>query len=250
MILDFNDLDQPVVRQRTAEHQPLAHQLLPVGVIEFKSVTMPFINDFILIGCIGQRTRHDFAGVNSQPHRAALVNNIGLLRHQVDNRIGCQRGKLTAMGISNLADVTGIFDHSALHAEAQAEKRHLVFPRILDRPDFTFDTAVAKTTGHQNAIDVSQIFGQIAVTLFNMFGIDPFDLNRRALGNPGVTQRLGHAHVSVRQRDIFANQSDCNCSRWMQDLVDHRPPFGHIFRAGLDIKFFDNDPIQAFFLQN
>ena len=204
---------------------------------------MPFIDDFILIGGIGQGSWHHFAGINPQAHRAALVNDIGLLWHQVDDRVGCQRGKFTAVGIGDLADVAGIFDHSALHAEAQTEERHLVFPGILNCLDFSFDSAVAKPARHQNPVDITEIFGQVAVALLDMLGIDPFDLHRGALGNPGVAQRFGNAHVRVRQCNIFTNQRNRDRTGRMQDPVYHRPPFGHIFRASLDIQFFNDDPV-------
>ena len=36
----------------------------------------------------------------------------------------------------------------------------------------------------------------------------------------------------------------------MEDFLHHRLPFDHIFIAGLDVEFFQHDPVEAFILQN
>ena len=65
MIFDLDDFDQAVVRQRPTKNQALADQFFPEGIIELIPVAMAFIDDFVLIGRIRERARHDFAGIYS-----------------------------------------------------------------------------------------------------------------------------------------------------------------------------------------
>ena len=70
------------------------------------------------------------------------------------------------------------------------------------------------------------------------------------MGEAGVAQRFGDAHVGVRQSDIFADQADRHGFGRVEDFLHHGLPFGHIFVAGLNVEFFQDDPVEAFFLQH
>ena len=50
-------------------------------------------------------------------------------------------------------DVAGVFDRGALHAEADAEERHLVFARVLNGVDHALNAALAEAAGNQDAVD-------------------------------------------------------------------------------------------------
>ena len=59
------------------------------------------------------------------------------------------------------------FDHGHLHAKADAEIRNTVFAGKLDGGDFSFGTAFAKTSRHQNAVDILKFLN--GVRLFKNF---------------------------------------------------------------------------------
>ena len=64
--------------------------------------------------------------------------------------------KLGAVGIVQLQGIPRVFDTHYLHPQAKPEIRRLVFPRKLRRHDLAFDTAIAESTRHDNAVQVVQ----------------------------------------------------------------------------------------------
>jgi hypothetical protein len=44
MMLELNDLHQPAVGRKTAQDQSVLGEVIPVGIVEFVPVTMPFTN--------------------------------------------------------------------------------------------------------------------------------------------------------------------------------------------------------------
>ena len=54
------------------------------------------------------------------------------------------------------AHIPRIFDRGALHAQANAEKRNLVFARVLNGVNHALDSALAEAARNQNAVNVRQ----------------------------------------------------------------------------------------------
>lgn len=72
--------------------------------------------------------------------------------------------------------MAGEFHDSALHTQAEAEVRHVVFTGILDGTDLAFDAAVAEAAGNDNAVDAFEDFFHREVRVFQGFRIDPVDM--------------------------------------------------------------------------
>ena len=156
----FHNFYQAVVRRNTTQHQTVFCQNFTVLVVKFITVTVAFINQRLSVSLIRQRTGVNLAGIQAQPHGAALIFNIHLVRHQVDDRRNL-RLELAAVGILHAADIAGEFDNGALHAQADAKERNLMFPGIANGRNLAFDAPVSETAGNQNTVHPFEDFVQI-----------------------------------------------------------------------------------------
>src|SRR4029453_9933790 len=98
--------------------------------------------------------------VKAEAHRAAHVpltsDDVDLVGHCRDDRMGARRVELSGVGAFQPGERPGDLDHHALQAEAKAESRNAVLPRILDRPDFSLDPAHAEAAGYHDPIHASE----------------------------------------------------------------------------------------------
>ena len=102
--------------------------------------------------------------------------------------------------------MAGKFHDSALHTQAKAEVRHVVFTGILDGADFAFDATVAEAAGNDDAVDTFEDFFHGQVRIFQGFRIDPVDVDFGLIGDAGMVQGFGYAEVSIVKGDILADQ--------------------------------------------
>ena len=77
-------------------------------------------------------------------------------RKFVDDAMRSLRIELGGVGVFQAAHVAGVLDGGALHAEADAEERNLVFARVLNGVDHALDAALAESAGNQNAVVAAQ----------------------------------------------------------------------------------------------
>src|SRR5262245_16691330 len=100
--------------------------------------------------------------IGAEPHRAAEVAVLRTplelvapepLRHQLVQRLR-RRPEFGRVGLGYSDEIARRFDHGHLHAEADAEIRHVALPCELCGPDLAFRATLAKTTGHQDAVDM------------------------------------------------------------------------------------------------
>src|SRR6266403_328004 len=74
-------------------------------------------------------------------------------RHQPDQRFG-GRAELGGIGLLDADEIARRFDDSHLHAEADAEIRHVALAGELRRADLALGAALAEAAGHQDAVDM------------------------------------------------------------------------------------------------
>src|SRR5512134_3075617 len=99
-------------------------------------MAMPLTNFIDSVHFVGERPLTEAAEITAQPHRPSFVAHALLIMHQVNDRMGRPFVELGAVGACQAGDVARKFDRGALHAEAEAEKRHLAFPRKTYCGDF------------------------------------------------------------------------------------------------------------------
>ena len=106
--------------------------------------------------------------------------NRHLFFHKVDDAVAAVFGKFPAVGIRKPEDISGIFNHTDLHAEANAKVRYIILSRIPAGGDHALDSAVAETARHQNSVDAAEDFTDIFIC--NFLGVCPHDLNISVIG--------------------------------------------------------------------
>ena len=70
---------------------------------------------------------------------------------------GVSRVELGAVRAGQAGDVARELDRRDLHAQADAEVRHLVLARVADRRDLAFDAALAEAARHQDRVDLREL---------------------------------------------------------------------------------------------
>src|SRR5206468_7835208 len=75
-------------------------------------------------------------------------------------------------------------DHRHLHAEADAEIRHVAYARELRRADLAFGAALAEAAGHQNAVDMFEERRRVLV--LEHFALDPVEIDLHLVGDATV----------------------------------------------------------------
>ena len=102
-------------------------------------------------------------------------------------RVGIKFG---AGGTGQARLVAGPLDHGALHAQAQAQEGHLLFPCPPDSSHLAVHTAVAEAAGHHHRIHAcQQSFCSLA---FELLGAYPVQIKRSIPIQAGVAQGLHH----------------------------------------------------------
>ena len=124
--------------------------------------------------------------------------------------------ELGAVGIRQPCHVARVFDHGQLHAQADAQERHLVLAGKLDGPDLALDTALAEAARHQDGVVVGQHGG--AFTL-DLLGIEVVDGDAGGGVHAGMHQRLGQRLVGLGEVDVLADHGNAHVvARMLQPL--------------------------------
>ena len=144
--------------------------------------------------------------VEPQPHRPPLVGDVPLLGQEVDHVVRGRWIELRGIGAVEAADVAGILDDRALHAETDAEVGHLVLARVSDRLDLALDAAIAEASGDEDPVETGNVAGQ-ALAL-EPLRVDPGEFHRGLVGDAAVGQRLVEALVGVLDLDVLADHPD------------------------------------------
>ena len=113
-------------------------------------------------------------------------------------------------------------DHRHLHAEADAEIRHVALARELRRADLAFGAALAEAARHQDAVDVFE--ERRRVFLLEHLGLDPVEIDLHLVGDAAVGERLGQRFVGILHAGVLADDGDRDLAFRIADaLVDQLP---------------------------
>src|SRR5690606_12235380 len=99
--------------------------------------------------------------------------------------------------------------------------RHVVFASILRRQNFTFDTALTKTTWYQQAIYTSQNAYAFA---FNILRVDIFDIYRDTVFQASMAQCFVNRFIGIRQLNVFTDHTNGDFTGWVRLLIQHLLP--------------------------
>ena len=167
------------------------------------------------------------------PSALALLQLVALqpFGHQADDRL-LRRAELGRVGILDAAQVARRFDHGHLHAEADAEIRHVAFARELRGLDLSFRAALAEAAGHQDAVDVFEERRRVFV--LEDFGFDPVEIDLHLVGDAAMGQRFDQRLIGVLQAGILADDGDRDLAFRIADALVDRLPARQV---GLALRF-------------
>jgi hypothetical protein len=160
---------------------PPCFQTFAIGRVDFVAVAVAFADRGRTIDRRDMAVAVEPGFIGAQTHRAAQIAAFlhgfrALRRHpfgdDADHRL-VGRAKFGRTGIGDPGGVARAFDAGHLHAEADAEEGYLAFAGKADRRDLPFGAALARSAGHENAVHRFEMRGDLAVVLFEQFGVDP-----------------------------------------------------------------------------
>ena len=112
-----------------------------------------------------------------------------------------------------------------MHAKADAEKRHLIFSRVLNRTDLAFDTTFAESAWHQNAIITCEVAQVGSVLKFS--SIQPMNVHSDIITDTSMNESFSQTLIGILQINIFPDHGDINFTRlgFIQNINNFAPGF-------------------------
>ena len=247
-VRELHGLDKTPVRAQTAQRQPRRGQRRAVVIIEFVAVAVALGDVLRAVAALHRRPRRNVAGVSAEAERAALVDLVALAGHKVDDLVGAELVELAGVGVRDPGSVARELDDRDLHAEADAEVGNAVRPRVLRGGDHALDAAAAEAAGDQNAVHSGE--HRCGVFRRDGLGVDPANVDARAVRGPRVAQRLGDGEIGVMKLGIFADDGDGNLALRVADALDHRGPLRHVRRGDIQPQLTADDAGEVGLLQH
>ena len=209
---ELDELDEPAVRRGPRAHEAVLGEAGPVVRVELVAVAVPLADHRLAVrrGNLGARFEHGVVG--AEAHRAALVGDVELVVHQVDDRVLGGRVHLGRVGIGEPEHVAAELDGHRVQAEAQPEARHAFLAGVAGGGDLALEAAGAEPAGDHHPVEVGEPPG--GEQTLDLLGLDPVDLHRRAVVEGGVLERLDDRQVGVGQAGRTCRSGRCAPVRW------------------------------------
>ena len=167
-------------------------------------MAMSLVDDRLTVDLARARVLGDLDRLRAEPHRAAEILDLLLLRQQVDYgvvRLGIHLGRVRAIEAEH---VTGELGDRDVHAEADTQVRDLALAGNAAGQDLPFPAAGAEAARHEHAVDLLEQRGRFFQG--HPFRIDPAHLDLRTVMCACMLQRLVNREVRVLQLHVFADQ--------------------------------------------
>ena len=116
-VRQFHCLHQLSVRRNARQRQSRRGKTLPVIIIEFIAVTMPFADLRSSVASLHRRTGPDHTRIGAQSERASLIDLIALPGHEIDHLVRAVLIEFAGIRIRQSRDIPGILNDCDLHTE-------------------------------------------------------------------------------------------------------------------------------------
>ena len=211
MVVELDDLDEPLVRRRARHDQPGGLEPLAQEDVDLVAVAVALVDDGLAVELARPRAGVELDRIGAQAHRAAEVGDLLLLGQEVDDgvrRLGIELRRVRAV---HVGDVAGELAHRDLHAQADAEVRDprsratraaRILPSI-PRPPKPPGTRMPSAPARRRR----------ASLVVERLGVHPVDLDLGAVLEARVAQRLDDRHVGVLELDVLADERDAHGRR-------------------------------------
>src|ERR1035437_348129 len=188
VVLQFDDLDEPPVRRLPGEHHTGGLEERPVGVVDLKPMAGPLVNELCAVNLGGLGAGGQLGGIQTEPHRAALVLHCPLVGHEVDDRVLREHVEFGRVRVFSLEDVAGELAYGALQAQTQPQERQPALARVPGGEYLALDAAMAETTGNHDAAQTGEPLAQ--VLLGQSLGVYPANLDVYLMRPAGMLERF------------------------------------------------------------
>src|SRR4051794_4314450 len=122
VVLEFDDLDQPLVGRRARSDQARGLQPRTQADVDLVAVAVALVDDaLVVIERTRARARVELDGVGPEPHRPAEVGDLLLLGQQVDDGVRRLGVELCRIGAVHLRHVARELADGDLHPQADPE---------------------------------------------------------------------------------------------------------------------------------
>jgi len=209
---------QPLVGGKARYHEARLDKLLAKRVAYLITMPVPFVDEFRSICGESAGARQYLAGVGAQTHRAALVLDVFLFGHEVNDEryvIGAFQGSLVGeLGRRRAVEsrhMAGELADCRLQSQANAQIGNVMLACIPSCGYLSLEGALAETAGHEDAVHGSQDIGSVGVV--ELLAVDEVDAGVRSICNAGVPKRLDDGKVCVRQARVLAHDGDVGLAR-------------------------------------
>src|SRR6202142_3039762 len=235
VIRQLADLDVDAVGRFSRQPQAGRCQGLLIVTVEFIAVAVSLADLALSVSLVGEAAFGQLAWIRAQAHGAAQVVDALQFAQFVDDAVRRRGVELRGVGSGEAAHITGELDHQHLHAQADAEIRHLALAGETDRLDHAFAAALAETARDQDAVEGVERL-DAARLLGELLGVDPVDPNLHVVRQAAVEQRFLQALVGILVLGVLAHQGDRNLSCRILEAVDHGAPLLQLPRAGFQVE--------------
>src|SRR5438105_10965069 len=153
----LDDLDETSLLDRARNDQACIDEAWPEVVVDLVAVPMALVDHRLTVGLVGPGSRGELHRLRAEPHRAAEILDLLLLRQQVDYRIrslGIHLGRVRSFEPD---DVARVLRDGDVHAEADAEVRNATLARDPAGKDLALPAARAETPGYEYAVDLLEL---------------------------------------------------------------------------------------------
>ena len=205
MVGQLDHLNQAVIRGNAGDDQPRFRQTVAERVVHLIAVAMALVDNLLAIGLERHGLGSDLARIGAQSHGAALVLDVFLLGHQVDNGELGILVELRRRRARHARHIARELAYRRLHAQADAQKRHVMRAGVAHRADLALEGALAEAAGHQDAVHGPQHFPDVAVV--ELFAVDEMHVDLGVVVHTRMMQRLDDRQIRVGQAGVLAHDS-------------------------------------------
>ena len=242
MVLQLHDLHQPLIGGQARQSQACGPGGGAVVVVELIAVAVTLGDLRRAVQRPAPAALCQAAGIPPQAHGAALVGDMHLIRHQVDDRVP-GGGELGGVGVLQAHHMAGKLHHCHLHPQADAEVRHHILPGVAAGGDHALDAPVAEAPGHQHPGAAGEDLGRVFIG--DGLGVHPPDVHHRVVGGAGVVQGLHHGEVGVVELGVLAHQGDGHMALRRQLPLYHGLPLPQVRLVGDEAQLPADHIVQA-----
>ncbi len=144
--------------------------------------------------------------------------------------------ELAGVGFSQAADVASELNAGRLHAEADAEVRHMAFARVADGVEHALDAALAEAARYKNAVEALKLLLVTAVFGLEAFGFEPGHTQLQVRVQRAMNEGFLQGLVTVFVLDVLAHDADVDLVFGVVGVIDQFAPLRHVGFFGVDVQ--------------